>query len=574
MSNLQMPKAQPVDNFKQLVYQTVELFEKRDAFLVKDHENSYHSITFKQFKDEINALGTALIDLGLKDSYIAVVGENRYEWCLSYLAIACGIGVVVPIDKELPTNEIANLLNRSRAKAVIYAGSLSSSLELMVEELETVEYFINMDDGSAGKAHFTLPQLLARGKILLEKGDTRYLDAEIDSNAMGILLFTSGTTGIAKGVMLSQKNICFDISCVAQCIYFDCTDSVMSILPLHHTYECTCGFLTMFFNGVRISFCESTRYIARDMQIYKPTILLLVPLILESVYKKILKKANANPIKATIFKSLLGISSFLNKCGIDVRSKIFKAVHKTLGGNLRLVISGAAAIDPKVSSALAKMGLNIRQGYGLTECSPIVCVNRDKGFSDASIGQQLPGVEVRINNPNEDGIGEIITRGQNVMIGYFEDQAATDAVLKDGWLYTGDLGKMDENGLFYITGRLKNIIITKNGKNIYPEELETYLSRIPYVLESLVWGKDDDESGETRIHATIVPDMDAIMDKTDLNSTQIKEIHKLIWEEVKKINRTIPISKNIKVIDLRLEEFEKTTTKKIKRHSVKKDVAC
>jgi long-chain acyl-CoA synthetase len=564
-------KAKPVDNFKQLINQSVKLFGDKEAFIAKKKNGDapeYRHITYIELKNEIDSLGTALANLGLVDVPIALVGENRYEWCLGYLTVTCGGNVVVPIDKELKAEEIANLIKRSEAKAIIFSGKMTKVIEEFAKQSDIAEYLICMDDMEIdieGKKCYTISQLIQEGQKLLDEGDTRYVDVEIDSNKVSVLLFTSGTTGIPKGVMLSQKNICFNIESVTQCLEYDYRDSALSILPLHHTYECTCGFLVMMYNGCRVAFCDGIRYIAKNINEYKPSIIMLVPLILEGVHSKILKKAREKTAKYLAFKALLFISGVLYSLGIDIRKKFFKTVHESLGGNLRLVIAGAAAMSPKISHDIQRMGINVRQGYGLTECSPIVCVNRETDVNNASVGPAMPGVEIKINNPNEDGVGEILVKGKNVMLGYYKDPEATAEVLRDGWFYTGDLGRMDKKGRLYICGRIKNIIVTKTGKNIYPEELEEKIKHIPYVLESIVWGYDNKDDGDTEVHATVVPNYEAIKE-AGFDDTTPDAVKALIWNEIKKVNKTVPVHKAIKEVHIREEEFEKTTTRKIKRY--------
>lgn len=561
-----------INNFREMLNRSVKLYGDRDAFIVKKGEHEYRKVTHREFRHEVNCLGAALIDLGLKDKNIAVIGENRYEWCLSYLSVTCGCGVVVPVDKELHADEIAMILNRSEASAVIFSGKIFD--KNLIEALslnETVKILVCMDEETheaEGREYFTVASLLERGKTLLESGDRRYLDAEIDSYALSVLLFTSGTTGIAKGVMLSQRNICADIESVTQCLDTYCTDLVLSILPIHHTYECTCDFLELLYMGGSISFCEGLRYIAKNVQEYKPTILMLVPLIIENVYSKIVKKASSNPVKKVAFHCMLWISGVLQSLGFkNAGRKMFRQVHETLGGRLRLIIAGAAAMNPKVARDMNRMGFKLRQGYGLTETSPILCVNHDSGHADASVGPAMPRIEVKIVNPDKDGRGEIAARGDNVMLGYYKDPEATAAVLKeDGWFYTGDRGYMDKQGRVYITGRIKNMIVNKTGKNIYPEELEEKLMKIPYILECVVWGDDDVKEDDTVICATIVPKEEAITEKARLSMEDTQAIHDLIWKEVKKINKGFPTYKKIQKIVIRREEFEKTTTKKIKRY--------
>ena len=543
-----------------------------DGHYLPEEPAEYRRIIYKEFREEVDRLGTALTELGLKGAKIGVIGENRYEWCLSYLAVTCGCGVIVPIDKELHADEVAMILNQSEAEVLIFSGKIfDKNLQDALKLNDTVRILICMDEerhDAENKEYFTIGELLQRGARLLENGDRSYLDAEIDSHAMSVLLFTSGTTGVAKGVMLSQRNICADIESVTQCLDNDCTDSVLSILPIHHTYECTCDFLEILYMGARIAFCDGLRYIAKNVQEYQPTILMLVPLIIENVYSKIMKQASSNPIKRVAFRCMLWTSGGLQHIGFkNAGRKMFRQVHETLGGRLRLIIAGAAAMNPKISKDMNRMGFKLRQGYGLTECSPILCVSRDTGNADASVGPAMPRIEVKIVNQDKDGRGEIIARGENIMLGYYRDPEATAAVLKeDGWFYTGDRGYMDKYGRVYITGRIKNMIVNKTGKNIYPEELEEKLMKIPYILECVVWGDDDAKEDDTVICATIVPKEEVITEKTRLSMEDTQGIHDLIWKEVKKVNKGLPTYKKIQRLVIRREEFEKTTTKKIKRY--------
>ena len=553
-----------ITSLKDMVGQSAELFPDCSAFTLKDKDGKFYSVTFKQFQEQINAFGSALTELGLKNAMVAVLGENRYEWCLTYLTVVNGVGVIVPLDKELPANELESLLTRSEARAIITSADYLDILMDIKNNLPFLKYIISMDHKEDENGILSLQKLIEKGQRLIDEGYRDYIDTEIDPEVMNMLIFTSGTTDTSKGVMLSHKNICHDIMAVSQLIYADTRDSILSILPLHHTYECTAGFLTTLYLGISIGFCEGMRHISKNIQEYKPTLMMSVPLILESVYDKIVKKAQ----KEGSYKKLkfgLFIAPLLKKLGIDIRRKLFREVHESLGGRLRIIISGAAALNPKVSKAFRAMGFNLLQGYGLTECSPIVSVNRVEHYKDGSVGLPLAGVEVKIDNPGKDKIGEILVKGDNVMLGYYKNRKATEEVLKDGWLYTGDFGYIDKDGFLYITGRKKNVIVTKNGKNIYPEDIELYLNRSEYIKESLVYGVDSEDDEETIVCAQIVPNMEAIIEQ--LGRTPEKdELEKLIKAEVKKANKKLTNYKKIKHFEIREEEFEKTTTKKIKRY--------
>ncbi len=566
MTHEPLYSVRPIRDLKDMLEQSEKLFGSKDAFLIKTPDQNYKGIKYSEFKNDVDAFGTALIDLGLKNEFIAVIGENRYEWCVTYLAVVNGTGVVVPLDKELPPAEIENLLTRSEAKAVVFSGKFENVMRRLHTTLSSVKYYINMDAPEDGQYFLSYSRLVQKGKYLISNGVRSFIDAPVDPEAMNMLLFTSGTTDLAKGVMLSHKNICSNMMAICSSLYIDSNDSVLSILPLHHTYECSNGFLVMIYNGCTIAFAESLKHIARNLKEIKPTILLLVPLILENMYKRIWTQASSKKGMKTKLKLALAVSNFLLKFKIDLRKKLFRQIHESIGGRVRLIISGAAAINPEVSKGFGSMGFIVRQGYGLTECSPIVTVNREKTFRNDSVGLPLPGVEVKIDNPDADGIGEILVKGDNVTMGYYQNPLATSKVLKDGWLYTGDLGCMDKNGFIYITGRKKNVIVTKNGKNVFPEEVEAYLNNSPYILESLVWGKVDEASGETLVCAQIVPDFDAIKEKLKQDEVSSQDVHKVISEEVRLINRSMPLYKHVRQFTIRENEFAKTTTKKIKRY--------
>jgi AMP-binding enzyme. len=564
MEKHKLYEAREITDLRDLVQQSAEIYGDLDAFLVKTPSGNIRNVSFREFRNDINCLGTALCRIGLKGHKIAIISENRYEWCVSYLAIMNGTGVVVPLDKDLPDNELESLLERSEATAVFCSEKYVSTLTVKQKHIRTLKQIICFDYDEDEKGVLSYSRLLEKGKALLEKGYDDFVGAAIDPNAMSALLFTSGTTDQSKGVMLSHRSIASDVMGVSQLLHADNSDTLLSILPLHHTYECTAGFLTMVYLGVTICFCEGLRYITKNMQEYKPSIIMSVPLILENIYNKVVKKARK---EKRLFALRFGIfvSGLLYKMGIDVRRQIFGDVLDNLGGNLRLVISGAAKLNPKVSRALRAMGLNIMQGYGLTECSPIVSVNRLDYYNDDSAGLPLPGVEVAIDNPGPDGIGEIKVRGPIIMLGYYKNPEATAAVLRDGWLYTGDNGYIDKKGFLYVVGRKKNVIVTKNGKNIFPEDVELYLNKSEYIKESLVYGVYDESVQDTVVCAMIVPNMDVIIEKFGKVPLP-DELNKLIKQEVMKANKKLSTYKRVKHFEIREGEFEKTTTKKIKRH--------
>lgn len=567
MGEQKLYDVRPVKDLRDMLEQSAKLFGDKNAFMVKNADDKYEGITYSQFKDDVDALGTALMDLGLKDRFIAVIGENRYEWCVTYLSAANGTGTIVPLDKELPINEIENLLVRSGASAVVFSKKFTENMKKIAAIMPSIQYFISMDSEEDEQQVLSFKKLVEKGRILMKQGDTSFLNSEIDNERMSILLFTSGTTGLAKGVMLSHKNICSNIVSVCSTVHVDSSDSCLSILPLHHTYECTIGFLTLIYCGACIAFNEGLKHIAKNLKEVSPTIIVVVPLILENMYKKIWEQAGKKRGMTTKLKVALSVSNALLKtCRIDIRRKLFKQIHENIGGKVRLLITGAAAIDPNVSKGFGKMGIKVLQGYGLTECSPLVAGNRDSISKDDSVGLPIPDVSVRIDNLDEKGVGEIVAKGDNVMLGYFEDEETTKRVLKDGWFYTGDLGYIDKNGLLYIVGRSKNVIVTKNGKNIFPEEVEAYINKSPFVQESMVWGKYDEDSGETYVNAQIFPNFDAIKEKLRVANISLDEVTRLFKDIIKNVNKSMPMYKRVREFTIRETEFVKTTTKKIKRY--------
>lgn len=545
---------------------SAELYGNETAFLVKTEEGGpYKPITFRQYYNDVNALGTALISLGLSGKRVAVISENRYEWTVAYLAVVNGTGVVVPLDKDLPVGEIKNLLLRSKADAVFYSDGKKNEVESIADELPNLKYLISMDaEESTGKV-LSYRVLVNKGYELINSGDRSFLDAKIDREAMSILLFTSGTTDKAKAVMLSHKNVCSNLMDMCSMLYIDEKDVFLLVLPLHHTYACTCGFLCQIYRGSTIAFCEGLRHIAKNLKESKTTILLGVPLILEAMYKRIWDQASKDPKVLRKLKLGLKISRILRMAGIDIRKKLFRPIHENFGGAMRLFISGGAAIDPKVVQGFQDFGIHCVQGYGLTECSPIIALNRDVDYRNNAAGLPLPNVQVKIHDPNEEGIGEIIAKGPNIMLGYYENEELTRETIVNGWFHTGDLGYIDEDGFLYITGRKKNVIVTKNGKNIYPEEIEALLNRSPYIAESMVYGRENEVEGDIEVAAEIYPDMEKIKETLGTENPTEEQVYKLIEEEVYKVNKMLVLYKYVRHIEIRETEFEKTTSKKIIR---------
>ncbi len=572
MSEKRIHSCVEITDLKDMLKKSGELYGDRPAFKFKtEKENEFKVITHKEFRYEIDCLGTKLIDMGLKNKRVAVIAENRYEWEVAYLSIACGTGVVVPLDKSLPENEIESLIKRSEVEAIFYSNKYDDIMKKLQNGNETkLKYFISMDLEEKSNDVYSEKELIKEGKELLENGNKAFLEAQVDSENMGIMLFTSGTTAMSKAVALSHKNICANLMDIASVLEIHEKDTMLSFLPLHHTFECTTGFLYPMYKGACIVFCEGIRHIADNIKDYKVTAMVSVPILYENMYKKMLKGIEKKGKLDTVKKGIK-ISNILLKFGIDVRKKLFKEIHDILGGKVRLFINGAAALDREVEKGFNDLGFRIAQGYGLTETSPVISAGNDKHERIGSVGKIFPSVEVKIDNPNEEGIGEIVAKGPNVMLGYYENEEATNEVLKDGWFYTGDLGYLDKDGYLFITGRKKDVIVLKNGKNVYPEELETLVARIDGVKECMVYGRpEENDEADLKICVKIVYDAEEMKEVYGVEKEE--DISSKLWEKVKEINKEMPTYKYIREIIFTQEELIKTTTQKVKRHEEMKKI--
>lgn len=556
-----------IKNFRDMLKQSSELFSDKVAFVKRVTDEVYKKITYKEFYKSVASLGTSLLSLIPEKLTVCIVGENRYEWCLGYLAATNSGGTVVPMDKELPIAEKINLIKQSNSNVIIFSNKYLKEMSQIAEEIPSLKCFINMDTTENEGSIYSLQKLLDQGTSLIENGNTLFENATVSSDDMSILLFTSGTMDNAKGVMLSQKNICEDIMSVCKTVNVKPTDSSICILPLHHTYQCSLGFILLLYRGCTIYFNDGLRYIQKNLKEYSPSILITVPLLLENMYKKIWEQAAKKRGMTTFLKVLISTTNFLRDVfHINIKRKVFKKIYSTLGGNLRLIITGAAAISPEVSKGFWDFGIKTLQGYGLTECSPLLIGNSDSACKHGSVGLPIPGVEITINNPDENGIGEILAKGKNIMLGYLINGKIDKSCFKDGWFYTGDLGYKDNDGFYYITGRNKNVIVTKNGKNIFPEELEAQINKSPFVIESLVFGKYDRETGEVQVNAQIFPNIDAIKENLKSLVVSTDDIKKFLGNIIKNVNKNVPLYKHIKEFSIRDTEFIKTTTQKIKRY--------
>lgn len=559
------------ENLKDMLKKSGELYGERPAYIFKTKEQGkFKEITHKEFRDDINALGTKLIDLGLKDKRIAVISENRYEWGIVYLSAVTGVGVIVPLDKSLPDNEIESLIIRSGVEAIFYSKKYDNIMNQIKEQGNTnLKYFISMDIDKEKEGILSQRELINQGKELINAGNEKFLKAEIDNEKMSIMLFTSGTTAMSKAVMLSHKNICTNLKDITSVIKLYPEDRFLSFLPLHHTFECTVGFLYPISIGGSIAFCDGIRHIAENIKEYKITAMISVPILFEAMYKKVMKGIEKKGKLETVQKGIK-ISNALLKIGIDIRKKLFKEIHDTLGENVRLFVSGGAALDPETEKGFNDLGFTMYQGYGLTESSPVIAAEDDKYRRIGSIGKAFPSLDVKIDNPNEEGVGELLAKGQSIMLGYYGNEEATkETIDSEGWLHTGDLARIDKDGYIFISGRKKFVIVLKNGKNIYPEELETLVNKIEGIKESFVYGKPE-EDGDYKICAKLVYDKDIVKEvyKTD----DEKELKEIIWQEIKKINKTMPAYKYIREISLTQTELIKTTTQKVKRFEEMKTV--
>ena len=562
--------SRPITDLKHMLNTSVDLYGDNVAFRQRfEKDKPFREITYREALDTVNGLGTALIAHGLKGKRISVIGENCYQWATSYLAAVCGTGVVVPLDKELSAEELKQLIIEADVSAVLFAKKYEKMFKEMMASGDTgLEMLVNFSPADeCGEGVFSWESLVEEGKKLVESGDRSFIDAEIYADEMSVLLFTSGTTGIAKGVMLSHRNICEDLMSAPTILNVNTWDIFFSVLPVHHTYECTCGFLMPLYKGASIAYCEGLKYIVKNLAEVQPTMILAVPLIFESLYNNIMKNVRKQG-KEGLVRKVLALNKVTKKVGLDLNKLLLKDILKVFGGRMRVLISGGAAIDPAILQFFNDLGFISVQGYGLTECAPMAALNPDrhKYMRNSSVGHLLPGMEVKIEDKNEDGIGEICVKGPNVMLGYYNMPEETAKVIKDGWFHTGDLGYVDDEEFIYITGRKKNVIITANGKNVFPEELEYYLGRSTMVSESMVWAQEDESGQDTVIVATIKPDMEEVEAAIGKDAAgDADQVEKLLWTEVDKINENLPFFKKIKKITVRREEFEKTTGKKIKR---------
>ena len=558
-------------DLKDMLNQTGEVYGDRPAYIFKTEEKGkFRTITHKEFRENINALGTTLIQMGLKDKRIALISENRYEWELSYLAVASGVGVIVPLDKALPDNELESLILRSQVEAIIYSSKYDVIMNTLREKKNTnLKYFISMDLEENTQGIYAEKALVEKGKKLLIDGNKTYIDAKIDSEKMGIMLFTSGTTAMSKAVMLSHKNLVTNVMDIIQ--RFDLTDEdrFLSFLPLHHVFECTVGFLYPISIGGSIAFCEGVKHMAENIKEFEITAMISVPAVFDIIYRKVMKTIEKKGKLANLEKGKK-VSQFLLKMKIDLRKQLFKEVHESLGPKLKLVVTGGAALDPETEKGFNDLGFDVEQGYGLTETAPVIAAETPKCRRLGSIGKKFPSVEVKIDDPDEEGIGELMAKGPSIMLGYYENEEATKSALEsDGWFHTGDLARIDKDGFIYISGRKKSVIVLNNGKNVFPEEIETLLNKVEGIKETFVFEKKEDD-GDVKVCVEIVYDKELIKELYNIEGEE--NIKEFLWDKVKEVNKLMPKYKYVREMVITEEPLIKTTTLKIKRHEELKKV--
>ena len=548
------------NNIKEVIYNSVKLYRDNIAFVTKiKKENKsveYINHTYQNFLDDINSFGTALYALGLKGKRVAIVGRNRYEWAVAHISNLFGGIVSVPIDKELQLSELEDSLIRAKVDAIVFDEKYEENIDIIKQNGKTkIKDFIcmgNLDN------YTKFEKLLRNGRNQVLNGNREFIDNEVNSEAMSILLFTSGTTSKSKAVMLNQKGLATNIADMLMVESLYPTDTNIAFLPFHHIFGST-GMLVMLASGVKTVFPDGLRYIKQNLKEYGVSVFVGVPLLVNKMYENIEKEIEKQG-KTKLINTATKISNFLLKFNIDIRRKLFKQVLDGLGGKMRLIISGGAPLDKNVSIKFNELGVRLIQGYGLTETSPVISAENDKYIRNGSVGFPMRHLTVEIVNKDKDGIGEVRVKGPNIMMGYYENEEATNKVLKDGWFYTGDLGYIDNDGFLFLTGREKDVIVMKNGKKVFPEELEVLVNNLPEVEECFIYGMaQKGDKNDPMVSVKIVYNKDAIINRNE------NELYDILWNEVKEINKTLPPYKYIKNMIITDKPLIKTTTHKIKR---------
>ena len=565
-----------IDDMRSLVEESAQNFPDNVAISYKDKpsDKEVKQVLFTQWRDDVRHLGTALIARGLREENIAIVGENSYGWCCAFFGVMAIGSVTVPVDKELPVEDIDGIISTTACKAVIYGKAAEEKIKELLEKggLKSAELLVSIEPESNIKAELagekkliSIAELEAEGEKLYKGGDNSYYDYKIDVNRLASIVFTSGTTGKGKGVMLSQANICLDMT--LGMYNFDITRKTLHVLPPHHTFGSTVNYVGHLSQGCEVYISSGLKHVSDEIREQQPTHLILVPAFLEVMNRKIWTTARKTG-KEGLLKTMMKVSDALRKIGIDLRKKLFSSVLSAFGGKLELVICGGAKLDEEIIRTFDSLGITILNGYGITECSPLISANRNKYQKPGSVGTPILACRVKIDNPDENGEGEICVKGPNVMLGYYNNPEATAEVFdKDGFFHTGDYGRLDEEGWIYITGRKKNLIILSNGKNVYPEEIEADLQKVEGVSEVVVYaGESRVQKDKITIVAEIFPDADLLADKGIENPQEYFE------NEVKALNAKMPPYKAVKRVKLRDVEFQKNTSRKITRFSIDKTI--
>ncbi len=572
-------KEYPTTNYttiKEVFEYSTSKYSDKEFILEKfDSKEKFTPITYEQFSKDVIGFGTALKRILKLENRprILILSETTYAWYVSYATLLCSDAIAIPTDKELPNNELENIVKRSKADAIIYSEKKADSIKKIMENIPEVKYFIKMySDNKVEEKDVGMKYLIEEGKKLVENGDTYFSNVIIDPDEFKVLLFTSGTTSSSKGVMLSSRNLAENINAVFSYVKITPEERFFSVLPLHHTYESSIGFLVPMASGASIAVCQGLKHIVPDLKETKPTILLAVPLLIENLYRKIntnIKKSK----KDGLVNSMIHVTNALKVVGVDIKRKVFAEIYENLGGNLKFVVSAAAPIDAKVGKWLEDIGIIFLQGYGLTETAPISALTPEFQPKVGSAGKAIVKAELKIDSPNENGEGEVLIKTPTLMLGYYEDEKATNEAIEvingERWFHSGDIGYLDKDGFLYITGRSKNVIVTQNGKNIYPEEIELLLSQIPEIKECMVYGKEDLENKDDKeliISVKVIPNTEKLEEEygKELTEEQIKNI---IWGKIKEVNKKLTSYKAIKNLEIKHDEFEKTTTMKIKRYA-------
>lgn len=532
---------------------------EKNAFEYKDEieKERIVKVTYKEFIDDTIYLGTALSKYNVLDKHVAIIGENSYKWITVYITMLQGNGVFVPIDKELPIEGVINVLKHSESEVLFYSKKYEDWIDKISEELPNIKYFIGLNqEENIDSKKLSYKSFITEGKKEYKNGNKKFYDLKTDSNELRMLVYTSGTTGDPKGVMLTEHNI-LSVANYGLMVA-EIGDRCLSVLPYHHTYEAVAGIIIEIFNHSCICINDSLKNVLKNLNLFKPNCIYLVPAFAEVFYKNIWANAKKTK-KDKALKVMIPISNILRKVGIDLRYKLFKSIHEAFGGSLKTIICGGAPLRPEIGKFFNDIGIVLLNGYGITECSPLVSVNSKRCNDSSTVGIVLPCCEIKLENKNAEGDGEICVKGDIVMMGYYKEKEKTDRVLKDGWFNTQDYGHLNKNGQLVINGRKKNLIVLDNGKNVYPEEIENYILKVPYIQEAIVKSKRNESGQETALIAEL------FLNEEKVKELNVDDIHQKVKLDIRDVCKALAYYKRISEIEIRDKEFVKTTTNKIKR---------